>query len=99
MIDHETRAAEAMSMYTKGRERLETIPEPKGQKFPVGQRVYITKDLGESMSHFNSDTYATVVGVYSHMYGGDNVESYSLDIDCVGEVSWYEEWQLTAIKE
>jgi len=74
-------------------------PEPRGQKFPVGSRVRIADDLGSSMSHFQSGVNATVCYTYAHAYGGDDVKSYCLDIDDYGKVSWYEEWQLTAIEE
>jgi len=99
MIDYETRVADAMGIFTEGRRRLKAMAEPDGQKFHIGQRVHIAKDLGETMIYFNSDVDATVVGVYSHMYGGDDVESYSLNIDGIGESAWYQEWQLTAIEE
>jgi hypothetical protein len=49
------------------------------------------------MAHFQSGVNATVKNTYAHAYGGDDVKSYCLDIDDYGEVSWYEEHQLTAI--
>jgi hypothetical protein len=49
------------------------------------------------MSHFQGGVNATVKYTYAHAYGGDDVKSYCLDIDNHGEVSWYEEHQLTAI--
>jgi len=97
MVDFVVRKAAATAIYEEGERRLRETPMPSGQKYKIGQRVHIAKDLGESMSHFKSDADATVVGVYAHMYGGSDVKSYSLDIDGFGESSWYDENQLTAI--
>ena len=87
----------AKSVYSVGMENIKKNPEPKGQKFPCGTRVHICKYLGGGMSHFKSDCNATVKYVYAHAYGGDNVEYYCLDVDNIGSVAWYKEWQLTAI--
>lgn len=81
-----------------GLKRVDTTPEPTGQKFPNGSRVRIVDDLGSGMSHFQSGVNATVVYTYAHAYGGNDVKSYCLDIDDYGQVSWYHEWQLTAIE-
>lgn len=97
MKPYEQRLAEAASIYKAGLERVKNIPEPKGQKFPCGSRVKIAKNLGSSMSHFESDKCATVRYTYAHAYGGNNVKSYCLDIDGIGEVSWYYESQLTLL--
>lgn len=82
-----------------GEHRRKTTPPPAGQKFRPGQRVFIAVDLGKSMHHFPSGRKATVLYTYAHMYGGDNVTSYCLDVDDYGEVSWYYESQLTAVDE
>jgi hypothetical protein len=79
-------------------DKVASTPEPQGQKFPNGSRVRIADDLGESMSHFQGGVNATVCYTHAHAYGGDAVEEYCLDIDNYGRVSWYEEWQLTAIE-
>lgn len=72
---------------------------PKGkQKFQPGERVRIAKDLGPSMRHFSADKDATVQYTYSQRFGGDSWDSYSLLIDGVGSVAWYDEDQLTAIQ-
>ena len=84
-------------MHQQGLENVKQEAEPKGQKYPCGSRVRIADDLGESMSHFYSGKDATVEYVYAHAYGGDDVTSYSLDIDGIGSVSWYEEHQLSPI--
>ena len=96
-MDYETRRQAAMEIYRAGLDRVETTPTPKGQKFPCGSRVRIADDLGPYMHHFESGCNAAVKYTYAHAYGGDNCHSYCLDIDGVGEVSWYEEHQLTAI--
>ena len=69
---------------------------PANQKFLPGARVRIADDLGPTMTHFVSGRNATVVGTYAQLCSGDNVDSYQLDIDGIGEVAWYHEHQLTA---
>jgi hypothetical protein len=96
-MDYEARKAQSEEMYKRGLENVNNNTEPKGQKFPCGSRVRITDDLGRFMSHFESGCDATVRYTYAHAYGGDNVESYCLDVDGYGEVAWYEEQQLTLI--
>lgn len=91
------RFEEAKAFYAVGLEQVKTRPAPKGQKFPLGSRVRIADDLGPHMEHFESGKNATVMYTYAHAYGGTDVKSYCLDIDGVGEVSWYEEYQLTPL--
>ena len=98
MKDYKERLAEAHGMHKLGLRKVQHNQEPEGQKFPVGSRVHIAKDLGGSMSHFKSDCDATVEYVYAHAYGGDDIKSYSLNIDNHGSSAWYEEWQLTLIE-
>lgn len=75
-------------------------PTPKGQKFKIGTRVKIAKDLGRTMTpHFKSGCEATVAHSYKQMFGGDNVTSYCLNVEGKGLVSWYYEHQLTEVKE
>ena len=95
-VDYETRLAQAQGIHAAGLKKVATTPEPDGQKFPNGSRVRIGK-MPPYMSHFQGDCDATVLYTYAHAYGGCDVKSYCLDIDGHGEVSWYEEWQLTAI--
>ena len=101
MISSKQRLEEALGIYNQGLERVKNTPEPEGQKFPVGSRVYIQEDLGESMSHFRSGCFATVEYVYAHAYphNGMDVKSYSLIIDGHGSSAWYEEYQLTLVEE
>ena len=94
----ETRLEQAKSIHAAGMGRVANEPEPDGQLFPCGSRVRIADDLGEFMSHFESGKNATVKYTYAHAFGGGNVKSYCLDIDGVGQVSWYYEYQLTAIQ-
>lgn len=96
-MTHEERHAQAQGIYCAGLELVKTTPPPKGQKYPPGTRVRIADDLGSSMAHFESGKNATVRYTYAHAYGGDDVDSYCLDIDGHGEVSWYHEHQLTPI--
>lgn len=79
-------------------ERVAMTPEPAGQKFPFGTRVRIGR-LSATMSHFPSLVNATVEYTYAHAYGGDDVTSYSLNVDGQGSTSWYHENQLTEITE
>jgi len=97
MTSYKERADQANSIYQQGIENVKNKPVPKGQKFQPGTRVKIIDDLGTSMSHFPSGKEATVKYTYAHAYGGDNVKNYCLDIDGVGEVSWYYEHQLQTI--
>ncbi len=93
-----TRAQDAAAYHAASLERMKTQPVPNGQKFPPGSRVHITEDLGSYMAHFISGKDATVMYTYAHVYGGDSVKSYCLDIDGHGENSWYLEQQLTLIE-
>lgn len=93
-----SRFAEAQSYTASCMERMKSRPEPVGQKFPVGTRVKIADDLGKSMGHFPSGD-ATVKYTFAHAFGGNDVTSYCLDIDGIGEVSWYYEHQLTEIMD
>lgn len=92
------RSLAAKSIYNQGLKNVKEKPIPKGQKFPPGTRVRICDDLGPCMSHFESGVNATVKYTYAHAYGGGDVKSYCLDIDNYGETSWYNEWQLTELK-
>ena len=93
-MSEETRFTEASAYYEKGMQRVKDTPEPEGQKFPCGSRVRIADNLGRAMRYFPSSANATVQYVYAHAFGGDNVTSYSLDIDGHGKVSWFHESQL-----
>ena len=95
-MDYETRLAQAKGIYAAGLNNVATTPEPEGQKFPNGSRVRVCK-MNSYMAHFPGECNATVRYTYAHAYGGDDVKRYCLDIDDYGEVSWYEEGQLTAI--
>ncbi|MDE2105409.1 MAG: hypothetical protein KGL39_49740, partial [Patescibacteria group bacterium] len=68
------------------------------QKFHKGDHVRIAKDLGQSMSHFQADCEAIVIGSYNDQYGGGNTRDYTLHLKGGGQVSWYYENQLTMIE-
>ncbi|HDY87994.1 MAG TPA: hypothetical protein ENH82_07775 [bacterium] len=71
------------------------------QKFRKLSFVHICKDMPEEMQFFDSDFDAIVEGTYSQLYGGTNINSYSLyqieDGDIVDNISWYYEKQLTLL--
>lgn len=96
-MNYQERHAEALEIHRAGLERVKTMPPPNGQKYLPGTRVRIADDLGSSMAHFESGKNATVRYTYAHAYGGSDVDSYCLDIDGHGEVSWYYESQLTPL--
>lgn len=77
--------------------------QPKAQKYPKGSIVRIACDLGSHMSHFIKDTFAIVEGTYASMYGGNNVNSYSLIIKYPdgkwSECSWYLEKQINLVDD
>lgn len=97
MLDHEIHKLQAEVIYKRGLENVKNTPEPKSQKFRIGARVKIADDLKKSMSHFPKSCLATVQYTYAHAYGGNDIKSYSLDVDGVGSVAWYEEYQLEAV--
>lgn len=72
------------------------------QKFFLGDRVRIAKDLGSSMSHFESDCEAIVMYSYAEQYDGSskkNFDQFSLYIlPNRGKVSWYYADQLELIE-
>lgn len=73
---------------------------PTIQKFHRGDMVRIAKDLGPSMSHFECDQDAVVIGSYSDQYGGSNNDSYTLLLaDGSNTISWYYERQLTFVRK
>ena len=99
MMDYKERYAAACGIYERSLIRIAEEPEPKGQKFPVGCRVRIADDLGRQKRHFKSGCNATVNHTYAHAYGGSNIDDYCLDIDDHCQVAWYQEHELTKIKE
>lgn len=70
----------------------------KKQEFHKGDLVRVAKDLGPTMSHFQSDCDAIVIASYKDQYGGNDTESYTIHIKGYGQTSWYDEHQLTLIK-
>lgn len=70
------------------------------QKFHKGDHVRVAKDLGPSMSHFESNCEAIVIGSYKDRYGGSgrNERQFTIHIKDRGQTSWYYEEQLTLIE-
>lgn len=99
MDSYKKRLAEAQMYTALCAANFNSTKTPDNQKFPSGTRVRIANNLGDSMSHFPSGYNATVLYSYAQMYGGDDTKSYCLNIDNIGQVSWYKEHQLTLIKD
>lgn len=72
--------------------RLDARTNPS-QKFLPGQRVYIS-----GMRDNFGNKYGTVIGSYADQYSGKNVSDYTVDIDGIGDVSWFHEKDLTLIQ-
>ena len=98
MVDYQTMTVAAKAFTAVGELRTKLTKEPEGQKFPVGSRVFIAEDLGDSMSHFPKGKEAIVEYTYAHAFGGSNVKSYSLNVDGEGSHAWYYEEQLTLLE-
>lgn len=107
-MNREQYAAQAKGIYQQGLENVKKNPEPTEQKFPVGSFVWIAKELGSSMSHFRGGCVARVQYTYAHAYGHltsspDKYKSYSLLVSQEdgdwSSSAWYEEWQLSTIKD
>jgi hypothetical protein len=68
------------------------------QKFGKLSFVHVCKEMPEFMSHFESNFDAIVDGTYSQLFGGSDINSYSLYMiknnKVVDNISWYEENQL-----
>jgi len=99
-LDFTERDNEAKAHYNQGMKKVKNTLVPKKQKFSIGAKVRIAKDLGEYMLHFpGAGTIATVVCTYAHAFGGNDVKNYKLDVKGCGSVAWYHESQLTLVKE
>jgi hypothetical protein len=71
------------------------------QKFHKGDWVRVAKDLGSTMSHFESDCEAIVIGSYADQYPGfdsENTHDFTIFIKGRGQVSWYGGNQLILIE-
>lgn len=75
------------------------------QKFRKLTFVHICKEMPSHMSCFESDFDAIVNGTYSQLYGGKDIDSYSLFVlrgdgkKIIDKISWYKECQLTALEK
>ena len=94
-----SRFSDAQKLYAAGLKRVAEGGLPLGQKYPPGGRVRIVDNLGPSMSHFPAGRLATVQYTYAQAYGGDDVDSYSLNIDGLGTHAWYRESHLLPVDE
>jgi hypothetical protein len=68
------------------------------QAFAVGDLVRIADDLGPTMRHFVAGEDAIVVGSYRERFHCGPTDLYTLHLKGRGEVSWYQEAQLTLVK-
>ena len=73
------------------------------QKFGKLTFVHVCKDMPVHMKHFESDFDAIVCGTYSQIYGGNDINSYSLYViengKVVNSISWYKEYQIIALED
>ena len=76
------------------------------QKFPIGSKVKVVKDLPRYMFHFPSDFEAIVKGTYKQLcgVGKSGYKDYSLIMlddrgKPVDSLAWYEEDQLTLVSD
>ena len=73
------------------------------QKFSKFSFVHVCKKMPKEMSHFESDFDAIVEGTYSQLYGGKDINSYSLYMlekgKIIDNIAWYYEKQLTLLSE
>ena len=72
------------------------------QKFGKLSFVKVCDEMPSHMRHFESGFDAIVCGTYSQLYGGTNVNGYSLymirDGIIINRLAWYDEDQLTSLK-
>lgn len=73
------------------------------QKFRKFSFVHVGAEMPDHMSHFESDFDAIIEGTYSQLFGGTDIDNYSLyrlrDGRIVYTLSWYEENQLVLLPE
>ncbi len=73
------------------------------QKFRKLTFVKVDDVMPPEMSHFDKGFVGIVNGTYSQLYGGDNINSYSIykveDGEIVNQIAWYYENQLTELNE
>lgn len=85
------------SIYEAGLKRVREIPEPVGQKFPVGSFVRIADKHNKGQS----EQFAKVQYTYAHAYEGDDVTNYSLLVryahNSWSSGAWYFESQLSPV--
>jgi hypothetical protein len=71
------------------------------QKFKAFSFVRVCDEMPQHMVHFDKGFDAVVRGTYSQIYGGKDIDSYSLfkirNGKIIATISWYDEDQLTQI--
>lgn len=87
----------------------ETIPEVANREFGAlydavqrwlpraGYCYDIRGSSGGWIARKYDGRHATVAGSYRDKFGGENVQSYTLEIDDIGEVSWFEDTVLESL--
>jgi hypothetical protein len=74
------------------------------QKFKRFSIVKVDDEMPEEMSHFEKGFLGIVEGTYNQLYGGGDIQQYSLyQLDRKGKkvintISWYDEEQLTLVE-
>jgi len=73
----------------------------QGQKFQHGDHVKILAEMPPWKSHFTCDEEAVVIASYYEQFGGGDSQksSYSIHVKGEGEVSWYDDDDLTLEEE
>jgi hypothetical protein len=72
------------------------------QRFRTYQFVHVSKEGGYHFS-IHGDFDAIVHGSYADLFGGKDVDSYSLyklsDGKIIDVLAWYDDWQLSLLPE
>ena len=79
--------------------RLAKGSKINGQKYGVGENVFIRKDLGSMKSHFRSGEEASILYTYGQIYGrciesSYGPKSYFVEFGDGQTSGWYEEDEL-----
>jgi hypothetical protein len=88
----------AQRIHAEGMRRVNSTPEPEGQKYPIGTRVTVRGKPNIA----RNGTKGTVLFTYAHAFpqvNATNVVDYAVDVDEHGYVAWWHESQLTLANE
>ena len=73
------------------------------QKFGKLKFVRVCKEIPNHMRYFESDFDAIINGTHSQIYGGDDINSYSVYVidggKIINTISWYKEDQLALLDD